>query len=128
MDKNDQFVFSYSAKQQDEIKNIRDKYLKKEDGGINKIREIDRGVERKASFISILMGIIGTLVFGGGFSMIMTTQGSVYKIVGVIIGVVGLVLSFSAYPCYPKILKKLRQHFAPQIIKLCDEALENQVK
>ena len=128
MSRKDQFVFSYSAKQQDEIKYIRDKYLKKEDGGINKIREIDRSVERKASLSTIVIGIVGVLTFGGGFSMIMTTHGEMYLILGSVIAVVGIVFTFSAYLLFPKILSKLRERYAPLIIKMCDDALENQQK
>lgn len=128
MSKEEQFVYSYSAKQQDEIKYIRDKYVKKDDRGINKIREIDRSVERKASFIGIIMGIGGVLTFGGGFSMIMTTSGGGYFILGIIIAFLGLGMSFAAYPSYPRILKRLRKRYAPLIVKMCDEALENQQK
>lgn len=128
MGKNDQFVFSYSAKEQDEIKYIRDKYLKKEDNGISKIREIDRSVERKAVLSAVVMGIIGVLTFGGGFSMIMTVPGKLSVIIGSVIALVGIVLSFSAYMLFPKILLKFRKRYAPLIIKLCDEALDNQQK
>lgn len=128
MDKNDQFVFSYSAKQQDEIKYIRDKYLKKEDGGISKIREVDRSVERKASLTATIMGIVGVLTFGGGFSMIMTSEAQIYHILGAVIAFVGIVLGVMAYVLFPKILTKLRERYAPLIIKMCDEALENQPK
>ena len=128
MGKNDQFVFSYSAKQQDEIKYIRDKYLKKDDGGINKIREIDRAVERKASFTAAAIGVIGVLTFGGGFSMIMTTEAQMYHILGAIIAFAGIVLGGMAYVMFPKILTKFRERYAPLIIKMCDEALEKQPK
>lgn len=127
MSKDDQFVFSYSAKQQDEIKYIRDKYLKKEDGGISKIREIDRSVERKATLTAIVLGIIGILTFGGGLSMVMTTHGKIYFILGSIIGFAGIGIAFSAYLLFPKILTKLRQRYAPLIIQMCDKALENRL-
>ena len=128
MSKEDQFIFSYSAKQQDEIKYIRDKYLGKNDKGINRIREIDRSIERKASFYSVLMGVVGILTFGGGLSMIMTQEGLYFMVTGSILSLSGILLSGFAYPAYPRILRRLRKHYAPLIIKMCNELLEEQGK
>ena len=77
--------------------------------------------ERKGTIISIVLGIIGTLLFGTGLSFVLAlTQ---YFVPGIIIGVVGMIVLASALPAYMHITKKEREKVADEILKLTEELM-----
>ena len=45
--KKDTFTYTYSAKQQEEIRNIRKKYLPREEDKMEQLRRLDRGHHKK---------------------------------------------------------------------------------
>lgn len=125
------FTYTYSAKEQDEIIKIRQKYEKQEEGGIERLRKLDAKVSARATVISLALGIIGALVLGSGMSMIMTDLETILgintvssMIVGIILGVIGLVVAAMAYPVYTKILRIDREKLAPEILKLTEELMK----
>ena len=137
MDNNNQekngFSYTYSAKEQAELKRIREKYtapIKVEDK-MERLRRLDRGVTSTAKIVSLIFGIIGTLLLGCGMSLCMTNIGEVLSlstntsmIIGIIIGVVGGIIASLAYPIYNAIVKVKRKKLAPEIIRLTDELMK----
>lgn len=104
------FKYTYSAKEQDEIRRIRQKYQQQEEDGISRLRELDAKVSKKATVISLVLGIAGALVMGGGMSLVMTDLGVVLGmqdivriILGIVAGLLGMVLVALAYPVYNKV-------------------------
>lgn len=122
MENNDKFEYTYSAKQQSELENIRKKYLPQEESKMDRLRRLDESVTRPGTMISIIVGIAGTLIMG--FGMCLCLEWSEF-IPGVIIGVVGMVILAAAYPIYSKITQKQREKIAPEILRLTDE-IENE--
>ena len=127
----EQFTYTYSAKQQEEIKTIRKKYVAPETDKMEQLRQLDRSVTQKAEVISLCVGIIGALIMGAGMSLVMTDIGSslalgekLTMIVGICIGIVGMVMAGFAYPLYMRVLKNERERIAPEIIRLADELLK----
>lgn len=120
-DKDNSFSCTYSAKQQEEIKKIRQKYIPKEEDKMEQLRRLDKSAERTGTICSLVIGIIGTLIFGGGMSLSMTQEN---MILGIPIGIVGIILALVAYPLYTFVTKKQRQKISAQIIKLTDELIE----
>ena len=127
------FHYTYSAKEQEEIKAIRKKYVasEEEEDKIALLRRLDVGVTQKAQTISLVFGVIGTLILGCGMSLSMTDFGEIlgaYKetamLLGIIIGIVGIALLCSAYPMYNRIVKKEREKIAPEILRLTDELMK----
>lgn len=128
---NESFNYTYSAAQQEEIEEIRKKYLPIEDAGEDKmeqLRKLDRSVTSKATMVSIIVGVVGALIMGTGMSLAMTDIGStlgmsenVGFVVGIAIGVIGMCLLGCAYPLYNRTLKAERERIAPEIIRLTDE-------
>ena len=116
----DTFNYTYSAKQQDEIQNIRKKYLPKERDKMEQLRRLDKGVTKKGTVVAIVVGVIGCLLLGIGMccTMIWMEQ---WFIPGVIIGIIGIVAVAMAYPLYIGITRKEREKIAPQILKLTEE-------
>lgn len=128
---NKDFKYTYSAKEQDEILKIRQKYQPKEEDKMEYLRRLDAGVTRKATMMSISIGIIGALIMGSGMSMIMTNLGEylglsgiIGMIVGISIGVIGMVCVCVAYPIYNVTLRKEREKIAPEILRLTEELMK----
>lgn len=127
------FNYTYSAKQQEEIKAIRNKYIKPEkaEDKMTQLRRLDNAVTQKATVVSLVFGVIGALIMGSGMSLVMT---ELYKklgmghnlamLIGIIIGVVGIALVGIAYPIYNRVIVKERQKIAPEIIRLSDELMK----
>ena len=130
-DKSEEFKFTYSAKEQEELRKIRQKYVPKEVDRMEQLRKLDAGVTRKAVVLSLVAGIIGALVLGFGMSLIMTDvgetlglYGTIQVVLGVVIGMIGVVLVSVAYPIYNRIARKERERIAPEIIRLTDELMK----
>ena len=131
MENKESFEFTYSAKEQEEIKRIRNKYAVPEEteDKMAQLRRLDASVYSKATTAALVIGIIGALVMGLGMSIVMTDIGAALgtilaMIVGVGIGVIGIVLVCLAYPMYTRTLKKEREKIAPEIIRLTDELMK----
>lgn len=123
MENNEVFEYTYSAAQQEEVLNIRKKYLPKEEDKMEQLRRLDRSVYRKPQVVSLSTGISGTLILGIGMCCCLVWQG-VWFIPGIVIGLVGIAILSSAYPLYNRILKKERERLSPEIIRLTDELLK----
>ena len=131
MENKEGFEFTYSAKEQEEIKRIRKKYAApaEEEDKMAQLRRLDASVYSKATTAALVIGVIGALVMGLGMSIVMTDIGAALgtilaMIVGVGIGVIGIVLICLAYPMYTRTLKKEREKIAPEIIRLTDELMK----
>ena len=131
MENKESFEFTYSAKEQEEIKRIRNKYAVPEEteDKMAQLRRLDASVYSKATTAALVIGIIGALVMGLGMSLVMTDIGAALgtilaMIVGVGIGVIGIVLICLAYPMYTRTLKKEREKIAPEILRLTDELMK----
>ena len=117
------FSYTYSAKEQNEIKKIRDKYAPAAEDKMEQLRRLDAGVTKKGTLWSIIMGSVGTIVMGGGMSMCMTAPAA-YFIPGIVLGIAGMIPVIFAYPLYSHITKKEREKIAPEIIRLTDELMK----
>ena len=131
MENKEGFEFTYSAKEQEEIKRIRKKYAApaEEEDKMAQLRRLDASVYSKATTAALVIGVIGALVMGLGMSIVMTDIGVALgtilaMIVGVGIGVIGIVLICLAYPMYTRTLKKEREKIAPEILRLSDELMK----
>lgn len=117
------FNFTYSAKEQEEVKNIRKKYVSKEEDKMQRLRRLDQSVYSKASMFSLIVGIVGALIMGLGMCCCMVWAG-LWFVPGIIIGVAGIGLLCLAYPMYNKTLQKERERIAPEIMRLTDELMK----
>lgn len=138
MDNNNQeksgFTYTYSAKEQAEIRKIRDKYTvstENSEDKMSRIRKLDASVTNTAQAFALVFGIIGTLILGCGMSFCMTDIGealglsqNVNMFIGIGMGVIGGVLVSLAYPIYNVIVKARRKKIAPEIIRLTDELMK----
>ena len=118
----DTFEYIYSAEQQMEIEKIRNKYIPKQADKLEQLRKLDASVTKKGTIISIMLGVVGILAFGGAMSMILVVGNSLL-LPGVLLGVLGVVFMVMAYPIFTKVTEKERERIAPEILALTEELL-----
>ena len=130
---NNGFQYTYSAKEQAELRRIRNKYTAptEEEDKMARLRRLDASVTNTAQAVALVFGVIGTLILGFGMSLCMTDLGEIlgsYKdmamVIGIIVGVIGGILASLAYPIYNVIVKAKRKKLAPEIIRLTDELMK----
>ena len=133
MDNKKTFQYTYSAKEQEEIKAIRNKYSAPEEteDKMTLLRRLDAGVTKKATVVALVLGIVGALIMGSGMSLAMSPLAEMLGLgsatamaIGIPVGVVGIVLVSLAYPLYNRVLKKERERVAPEILRLTEELMK----
>lgn len=127
----EEFRFTYSASEQEELKKIRQKYQPQEESKMDRLRRMDAEVTRKGTMASILLGVIGALVMGTGMSFLMSDFGemlgmsaNVTLVAGCVTGIIGIIGICLAYPVYRWMVKKEREKIAPEILKLTEELMK----
>ena len=130
---NNGFQYTYSAKEQAELKRIREKYTPSTEAEdkMAKLRRLDASVTQKAQVIALIFGIVGALILGAGMSLCMSDFAEILgshrdmaMVIGIPVGLVGGVLAALAYPMYNFIVKRERKKIAPEIIRLTDELMK----
>ena len=96
MENKEGFNFTYSAAQQQEVEDIRKKYLPKEEDKMEQLRKLHAIPTQKAQAASLAVGIIGALIMGTGMSLAMTdigaALGSLAMVIGIVIGIVAKIV------------------------------------
>lgn len=123
MEQNNSFEYTYSPRENEEIRKIREKYLPKQEDKMEQLRRLDQSATKKGTAVSLIVGILGTLIMGGGMSMYMVWT-SALLIPGIIVGVLGIAGVAAAYPLYSHITKKERERIAPEILRLTEELMK----
>ncbi len=116
---NETFSYTYSANKQEDIKDILKKYMPTEEDKATQIRRLDKGVTSKATTISLVVGILSSLVLGVGMCCCMVWSN--LFMLGIFVGIIGIAGMVAAYPLYRRVLIKEREKIAPQIIELSKE-------
>ncbi len=111
------FSYTYSAKENAEIKQIRDKYLDKPTSEFDRLKTLDKKVQMSGQIEGLSIGIIGSLIFGIGmcFGLDVFTKN---MILAIIFGFIGFCISLAAWPLYKKIHKKTYDKYVPEILEL----------
>lgn len=127
------FSYNYSAKEQTEIRRIRDKYTAhtETEDKMERLLRLDASATNTAKATALVFGVIGTLILGLGMSLIMTDLAASLGIsddtampIGIVVGIVGGIIASLAYPIYNVIVKARRKEIAPEIIRLTDELMK----
>lgn len=122
-DQNNNFSYTYSAAQQEEIRKIRAKYQSQGEDKMETLLRLDRQVTQKGNTVALVLGILGALLLGIGMCCAMVWKNA-WFIPGIAIGIVGILLITFAYPVYVRITRKERERIAPEIIRLTDELMK----
>ncbi len=122
-EQNNNFSYTYSSREQQELKKIRDKYAPQKEDKLQRLRRLDASVTKKGRACSIIQGVFGTLIMGIGMSACMVGPSELFM-PGIAVGMAGIVLIALAYPVYAAIVKRERRKIAPEIIRLTDELMK----
>ena len=122
--KDNAFVYTYSAENNKEIERIRNKYLPKEESKLEKLIRLDQQTEKKGQAVSIALGVIGSLLLGIGMCCTMVWNVAIVEtVIGILLGICGIGIMGLAYPMYKKMTARERAKIAEQMIALSNELL-----
>lgn len=129
MNQENTFTYKYSAKENKELQEIREKYLPREDSQVDELKKLDTMVKRPADVFAYIFGSIGAIIMGSGMSLVMTDIAGIVGIqnpmlYGIVIGILGLFMVIVNYPIYKGILGSRRKKYADKIIELSDSILK----
>ena len=127
---NNQFNFKYTApteEERKEIDSIRRQYAPQEhvESKIERLRRLDSLVKNTATVWALVLGVMGTLIFGLGLTMIL--EWSIW-LWGIVLMVIGSVPMAIAYPVYNVVLKKYKKRYGDEILRLSEELLNESYK
>ena len=120
-----EFEYHYTAptkEERREIEAIRTQYAPKEVGGdaLARLRALDSKVRGRATALSLVVAVLGLLVFGTGLALIL--EWGAYAL-GVTVSAVGLVAMSVAYPMYDKVFQAGKRRYGEEILRLSEELL-----
>lgn len=127
---NDKFNFKYTAPTEEErreIDSIRRQYApqEKKESKMERLRRLDSLVKNTAVIWSLVLGVIGALIFGLGLTMILEWNMLLW---GICLMAVGSVPMAIAYPVYKKVLNKGKKKYGNEILTLSEELLNETEK
>ena len=125
-EKNETFTYTYSAREQEEIRRIREKYAPpvREETAMERLRRLDASATKGAAAVSLLVGIAGALLLGVGMCCAMVPGWEAYFIPGIAAGIAGILGMMAAYPVYMRMVRRRRAKIAPEILRLADELMK----
>ena len=120
----EKFSYTYSARQQEEILAIRQKYLPPVEDKMEQLRKLDRQANLPGIIAAIIVGLIGTVLFGVGLCCVTIESWEIYFVPGIFIGLVGLLLMIAAVPLNSIFTKYMRKRMAEKVLAITDELLQ----
>ena len=105
---------------------IAKEYAPKDSSKIKALRRLDRRAKLPATIFTYSLGIISALVFGTGLCLAMGVIGSgiLGRVMGIIVGTIGMVGCGVNYPVYNKMLENGKKKYAYEIVELAREISE----
>ena len=126
--KENKFEYTYAApteKERREVENLRKQYLpeEKKTDKLTRLRKLDESVKTPPQVTALTLGVVGTLIFGLGLTMILEWSLVIW---GTIVAAVGILPVAVAYPIYKWLFKKLQDKHREEILKLSEEILNEE--
>lgn len=122
MSEKETFAYTYSAPCQSEVQKIREKYLPKEVSKLDQLRALDKSVTKRGTAVSLVHGILYSLLLGLGMSCCMVWAGTLF-VPGIVVGCVGIAGIAGTYPIYNRLVRQDRERIAPEILRLSEELI-----
>jgi len=125
-DENRSFSFSYSGAINDELEQIKEKYIPKETSeNMRRLHNLDKRVDFVSTMISILFGLFGSAHIISGVIWLIKDFHS--DAVGGLLTVSGILIASAVPFLHSKIYNLIKAHYAPKIIALIKEIEQNQI-
>lgn len=117
------FSYRYSAKENSEVQEIRKKYLPQSESKLDELKRLDRMVQNSGMLESLCIGVGGFLLFGLGICLAVQVigKGVISVALGVLLGILGAVAMFIAYPAYRLLFNETKKKYVPRILQLTEE-------
>ena len=107
---------------------IASEYAPKETRKVVALKKLDNRAKLPANTFANTFGIIMALLLGVGMCLTMNVIGdgsTVFMVIGVIVGIIGIVGVSVNYPIYKKILNNSMKEYSADILALAKEIAEN---
>ncbi|MBQ3219838.1 MAG: hypothetical protein IJB32_04525 [Clostridia bacterium] len=126
---NEKLEYSYSAPTEEEkeyIKSIRRQYVseEKETSKFEQLKMLNNKVNNPPTIVALIIGIIGLLIFGTGMTMVLEWALLVW---GIAVSAVGAIPILISYPIYKSVLKKRKEKYGDEILRLSEELLGDEI-
>lgn len=126
--KEDKFIYKHTAPTQEErreIEDLRRRYddSSKEKDDLTKLRELDAKVKSLPTVIGITLGVVGTLIFGLGLTMVLEWKIIVW---GIIVAAIGLLPVAAANPAHDFLFAKNKKKYGEEILKISERLLNEE--
>lgn len=103
---------------------LANEYAPKDTSKVVALKKLDRKAKLPANVFAYTFGVIAVLVMGVGMCLSMKVIGdgsTLMFVLGVVIGVIGIIMASINYPIYKSMLKKGKEKYAYDIIRLAKE-------
>lgn len=125
MENKNKFEFTYTAptdRERKEVEYLREQYLPQEEktDKVARLRRLDKRVKTPPQVLALSLGVVGTMIFGLGLTMILEWS---MIVLGASIAVAGLIPLLLAYPLYKWLFNRLKDKYRAEILKLSEEIL-----
>ena len=108
---------------------IANEYAPKKTSKVVALKKLDQQAKRPAEIFTYTFGVVFALILGTGMSLCMGAIGggtTLAMIIGVLVGLIGIVGCVINYPIYTSILKKGKEKYGSDIIRLAKEIAEEE--
>ena len=125
MEEKQTFEYKYVAptpKERREIESIKRRYAPevKAADPLARLKALDNKVAGTAQALALSVGVVGTLIFGLGLSMVLEFNLLLW---GIAVAVLGVAVLLSAYPTYSLFLARGKKKYGEEILRLTDALL-----
>ena len=106
---------------------IANEYAPKKTSKVVALKKLDQKAKRPAEIFTYTFGVVFALILGTGMSLCMGAIGggtTLSMVIGVIVGIIGLVGCCINYPIYTRMIKKGKEKYGSDIIRLAKEIAE----
>ena len=122
---NKPFNYTYTAPTEEERKEIaliRKQYqpVEQTESKLERLRRLDRAVKNTPVIVSLILGIVGCLIFGTGLTLILEWQIWLWSVICMCVGAIPMAI---AYPVYLGVLNANKRKYGAEILQLSEELL-----
>ena len=114
--------FNLTQKDMSQAEKIRRQYLSRETNKMEQLQKLDSKVKAPGKVVASILGVVGSLVMGGGMAMIMVND---VIDTGLLLGIPGMLIALTAYPIYSLITNARKKKYADEILRLSNDIVGN---
>jgi len=99
-------------------------YAPKEESKVKALKKLDKKAKSRPCIFAYTFGIISALILGVGMCLTMGEIGdgsTLWFVLGIVIGLIGITLMSVNYPIYKKLLENGKKKYANDIIELAKQ-------